>query len=114
MGAGQARGQRRRVVGDHEIAGAKVIGKAEAIDMPERAQRIDDEQLGVGRTLMGLCSGNHGWLSSGVGSAAPIASRTSSAASPGRFNVEGSASGTAMEWSGVSMSPGSIDRKRMP
>ena len=43
-----------------------------------------------------------------------MASASSRAAASGRFSVARSASGTAAACSGVSMSPGSIDRNRTP
>jgi hypothetical protein len=49
-----------------------------------------------------------------LGNATSIALMISAAESAGRFSVLGSASGTASAWSGVSMSPGSIERKETP
>src|SRR5262245_46201384 len=48
------------------------------------------------------------------GRALAIISATSCAAASGRFNVAGSASGIARACIGVSMSPGSSDKKRTP
>src|SRR5207249_6217559 len=72
-----------------------------------------------GRALDGAVGGDHDTppsLAASVreGRAASMASVSSRAAASGRLSVAGSASGTAAACSGVSMSPGSSDRKRTP
>ena len=72
---------------------------------------IDDEQACVLRPLHRVASGDH---ACSFTSAAEMASASSRAAVSGRLSVAGSAPGTASACSGVSMSPGSSDRKRTP
>src|SRR4029077_14212255 len=93
----QARGQRRRVVGDDEIARSKQGGYRRAGQMRDRPVSIGDEQLG--EPPIDLVGGGHALGDSARGafsrSAASIEVTISRAASSGRFRVAGSASGTA-------------------
>ena len=85
----QARGQRRRVVGDDEVGRLEQGGQGGARQMRDHAVMVGDEQLG----------GRHGRRANSRGafsrSAPSIEATISCAASSGRFRVAGSASGTA-------------------
>src|SRR5207247_901185 len=104
----QARGQRGGIICHDQIAGSQVIDQARARRVRYRALSVDYEQPRIGRPLYRLSGSNH-W-----GKARAIASASSRAATSGRFSVARSALGTASACKGVSMSPGSSDRKRTP
>src|SRR5689334_10629183 len=123
MCAMKARGKRGCIVGDHQIALMQQIDELVALDVADVALRIDGQQSGVRRPMDGtIRSRDHlapplATFSSGAtwrGSEEAMASRSSRAAVSGRLSVDGSASGTASACIGVSMSPGSIERKRIP
>ena len=111
MAPREARGKRGGVVGDDEVALAKQLDEFASRQVAQGAARIGDEHARIEGTLHRKGSGDHAGV---LASAASIASASSRAAASGRFNVARSASGTANAWSGVSMSPGSSDRKRTP
>ena len=100
--SGEAGRQRRGIVGDHEIARAQIIHEGGPPCVNDLALRVHDEKLRLRRTLHRLAGGNHARAASAAlplgalaGTGAAIRSSSSSAASSGRFNVDGSASGTA-------------------
>ena len=82
--------------------GRRTSIRASRGDMAQAFARVDDEKLRVHTAAPFIAI------------ASAIASSSSRAATSGRFKLERSASGTASACSGVSMSPGSIDRNRTP
>src|SRR5262249_45097427 len=115
MGAAQARRQGRRIVRDDQVARAEQPCKLGSRRIPHCAAGVDNQQLG--RFPVVAVGGTHGCLSTRCSTLVDKATRIVSTISPaecsGRFRVNGSASGTASLCSGVSMSPGSMDRKPM-
>src|SRR3989441_4458967 len=120
MHAVQAGRERCRIVGNHQIAGLQEIRETRSRSVSDAPSRVDDEELGVPRPLDGTVGRDHvlcslcSMTATRSPSAAAIASANSRAEVSGRSSVAGSASGTANACSGVSMSPGSSERKRTP
>src|ERR1700682_2606643 len=122
----EARRQGCGVVSDDEVAVSQEIHESNTRNMGDVPACIYDQKFRLLRTLNGQMCGNHGnppifAVSGGqslserrLGRAKAMAWATSLAATSGCFNVAGSQSGTARACSGVSMSPGSKERKRMP
>ena len=110
----QACRQRRGVVGDDEIAGPQNIDAAGARAMWRSALALVDDRAACAAAWP-LPSQRRSCVATLADrDRVAMASSSSRAAASGRFSVEGSASGTASACSGVSMSPGSTDRKRTP
>src|SRR5262245_45273158 len=116
MRAVQAPGQRCGVLCNHQTARAEKEGPPGARQVSHPAIPINGNKLGG--SAVGAVGGNHEYprtrRAARFGNPASITSTTSAAESSGRLNVIGSASGIAKACSGVSMSPGSIERKRTP
>src|SRR5262245_61608080 len=114
MDARQARWQRCRIICDDEVARAEEGGECSARQMSYPTIGVDGEEFGG--SPVGTLGYNNGCTTRGAwrGNAASSDSMISAAASSGRRNVVGSTSGAASACSGVSMSPGSSERKAMP
>src|SRR5262245_9597867 len=116
MDAAQARRQGRSIICNDQVARAEEERKIAAQQVLHRAVRTDGDQLrGSSFEPVSL---PHGWSSTTgaarFGSAPTIVSIISAAETSGRLRLNGSASGIARAWRGVSKSPGSIERKRTP
>ena len=59
VAAGQACRQRRRIVGDDEIAAAEERKEVSTPRVVHMAERVDDQQLRIARTLHRFCSSDH-------------------------------------------------------
>ena len=64
MDPGQARGQRRRIVGDEQVARCQEVGEPLARGVMQAAARVDDEQPGVIGPLQRRGGGLHAGTSS--------------------------------------------------
>src|SRR5262245_4740649 len=108
----KARRQSCRVVCNDKVPPLEQRCKSAARHIPYVASGVNYQQLGC--FLVRALGGDHGCATRQdvplVNNATLIASTISSAESSGRFNVDGSASGTASACSGVSMSPGPTER----
>src|SRR5262245_6824312 len=116
MRALQARGQRCGVICNHQIARVEEEGSLGGRQVSHPAIPVNGNEFGG--SAVGAVGGNHEYPrtrgAARFGNAASITSTTSAAESSGSLNVIGSASGIAKACSGVSMSRGSIERKRTP
>ena len=116
--AAQARRQRRRVVGDDQVAGLQQVDAiARAHACATRPSGVDDSSCGR-RPDAGPVSWRRSWRTARTGAGRTSGARSRgdqvaqlAAAAAAGLSVERSASGTASACSGVSMSPGSNDRK---
>src|SRR5579883_121751 len=114
----EARRQSRGVVRHDQVAGREQVGEFGPRRAPHAPIGTDDQQLAA--AAIETLGGDHARDPTGRKASRPwrsdalIASAISAAASSGGFSVDGSVSGEAKACSGVSMSPGSSERKRTP
>src|SRR6185503_8943886 len=114
MDALEACGQGGGIISDDEIARIEQLGDRASRQVLHPAIGLGDEQLG--RAPVAMIGDAHAVSRADPkaesGKAASIAAMIWPADSSGRLRVLGSASGRASACSGVSMSPGSMARKR--